>query len=196
MKNLSWLRLHKLVPALFIPVISLLAGCSDDPTPTNEEEVITTFIVALTPAVNPTPMIGDTVRLTWDDANLDGIVDASEVNTSGPLKANETYKASIQILSKGILTEVDITEEIKEEAEDHIFCFSKSDVNITITNPDKDKHGLPVGLTSTWTTTSASIGTVTITLRHQPGVKTGDCPGAGETDADITFQVEVAAPET
>ncbi len=182
--------------SLSLSVISalLFAGCSDDPQATNEEEVITTFIVTLIPAVNPTPAAGDTIRLSWDDTNLDAIVDASEVITSGPLRVNEKYNASIQLLNKSVDPEIDISEEVKEEDEEHIFCFTVTNVKISITNPDKDKHGLPVGLTSTWTTTTASIGTVTIILRHQPGVKTGDCPGAGETDASITFNVEVANP--
>ncbi|HET9053490.1 MAG TPA: hypothetical protein VFM90_04915 [Cyclobacteriaceae bacterium] len=196
MKNQTFIHsLRSMMPVLFIVAASLLAGCSDDPVSANEEEVITTFTVTLTLFDNPAPQPGDTIRLTWDDANLDALVDVSEVSASGPLRANETYRASIQMLSKGIGSEVDITEEIAEEADEHIFCFSKANVNIAITNPDTDTHKRPLGLTSTWTTTTASAGTVTITLRHQPGVKTGDCPGAGETDASITFPVEVAAGE-
>ncbi|KXI85761.1 hypothetical protein ACS46_00250, partial [Bacillus cereus] len=160
---------------------SLFVGCSDDPQATNEEEVITTFLVTLTPAVNPTPEVGDTIKLSWDDANLDAIVDASEVITSGSLQLNESYKASIQILNKSVDPEIDISDEVREEDEEHILCFTVTNVSIAITNLDEDKNGLPVGLESTWTTTTASTGTVTITLRHQPGVKTGDCPGAGDT---------------
>lgn len=182
----------------FLPLLSISAlvftGCSDDPQATNEEEVITTFTVTL---IRDTKTLeaGDTVTLSWDDSNLDAIVDANEMNTSGSLRINEKYKASIQILNKSVDPPIAISEEVEEEAEEHIFCFTVTNVSISITNPDEDKHGLPLGLTSTWTTTVASAGTVTIILRHQPGVKTGDCPGFGETDASITFNVAVVGPE-
>jgi hypothetical protein len=192
MKNQTLIRtLNRLILSLSFLVAFLFAGCNDDPQATNEKEVITTFIVTLIPAVNPTPEVGDTIRLSWDDVNLDAIVDANELITNRPLRLGEAYKASIKILNKSVDPEIDISEEVKEEDEEHILCFTVTNVSITITNLDEDKNGLPVGLTSTWTATSVSTGTVNITLRHQPGVKTGDCPGAGETDATITFPVQV-----
>lgn len=172
-------------------ITSLIASCSDDPEPTNEEELITTVTVTLTPPVEDE---GNVVTLSWDDANLDAIVDESEIEATGPLMINTTYSAVISLLNKSTDPDIDITEEVEEEAEDHIFCFTVTGVSIAVTNLDEDKNGLPVGITSTWTTTTASTGTVTITLRHQPGVKTGDCPGAGDTDASITFNVEVQTP--
>ena len=187
MKNQTLVRtLSRFTLALFVISASQMMGCSDDPESTNEEEVITTFIVTLTPDE------GDAiVTLSWDDVNLDAIVDASEVITSGPLLVDQTYDASIKILNKSGAEEIDISEEVGEEAEDHIFCFTITNLEISITNLDEDRNGLPVGLTSTWNTTSVSSGTVNITLRHQPGVKTGDCPGAGDTDVNITFAVRV-----
>jgi hypothetical protein len=183
--------LNRLILSLSFLAAFLFAGCNDDPQATNEKEVITTFIVTLIPAVNPTPEVGDTIRLSWDDVNLDAIVDANELITNRPLRLGEAYKASIKILNKSVDPEIDISEEVKEEDEEHILCFTVTNVGITITNLDEDKNGLPVGLTSTWTAAAVGTGTVNITLRHQPGVKTGDCPGAGETDATITFPVQV-----
>lgn len=166
------------------------AGCSDDPEATNEEEVITTITVTITPKTG-----GDTpIVLGWDDANLDAIVDDSEITVSGGLKINTAYTADIQMANKSASKEIDIDEEIDEEAEDHLFCFTVTGVALTITADDDDRNGLPVGLKSTWTTTTASTGTVNIVLRHQPNVKTGDCPGSGDTDASITFDVEVQNP--
>lgn len=184
--------LNKLILSLFVISASFFASCSDDPKSTNEEEVITTVIVTLT---FPPPVKSDTITLSWDDLNLDGVVDESEIVVSGVLLTDTIYQASIQILNKSVDPLTDITEEIKEEAEEHIFCYTVTTVGVSITNRDKDKYEMPVGITSTWTTaTSASTGTVNIALRHQPGVKTGDCPGFGETDATITFPVTVQAP--
>lgn len=137
--------------------------------------------------------VGHIVTLTWDDLNLNGTVETTELDVSGDLFTDTTYQASVRILNKTVNPEVDITEEIKEEAAAHIFCYTVTNAGISITNRDEDKYGMPLGLTSTWTTTSSiSTGTVTIILRHQPGVKTGDCPGYGETDAAITFPVRVS----
>ncbi len=183
--------LSKTFTRLFLSVFTvatlLLVGCSNDPEPTNEEEVITTVTVTLTPAGG-----GGVVTLTWDDTNLNGVVDASEIE-AGTLSTATTYTASIQLLNKSVTPTEDITEEIEEEANDHLFCFAATGVAITFSNFDKDENNLPVGLTSTWTTTTAGRGSVNIKLRHQPGVKTGECPGGGDTDIDITFPIEIIA---
>jgi hypothetical protein len=193
MKDQTLLRmLNRLTLLLFVITASLIAACSDDPESTNEEEVITTVLVALDPEEAAGEDEGEIITLSWDDVNLDAIVDASEVIVSGPLFTDKTYDATIQILNKSGDSEIDISQEIEEEAEEHIFCFAVSDAGISITIQDEDKNGLPLGLKSIWSTTSLeSTGTVTLTLRHQPGVKTGDCPGAGETDATLTFPVAV-----
>lgn len=181
--------LNRLILFSVVISASLFAGCSDDPESTNEEEVITTIIVTLASDEEE----GHVVTLSWDDLNLDAVVDQSEIVVSGTLLVDTIYQASIQILNKSGNSVLDITEEIREEAEEHIFCYTVTNVGISITNRDEDKYGMPVGLTSTWTTSSTvSTGTVNIALRHQPGVKTGDCPGAGETDATITFLVSLA----
>ena len=191
MKTISINVLSRISLFLFLVASLLMASCSDDPQSTNEEEVITTVIVTLDPVEVEDEAEGEVVTLSWDDTNLDAIVDDAEVIVSGPLVEDETYDASIQMLNRSVDSEVDITKEIAKEAEDHIFCFTVSGVKIAVTNRSEDKNGLPVGITSTWTTTTLSSGTVNITLRHQPGLKTGDCPGAGDTDASITFTVSV-----
>ena len=165
----------------------MLAGCSDDQEAINEKEVITTISVMLTPKTGgATPIV-----LGWDDANLDAVVDAAEITMSGGLKINTAYAADIQVANKSASSEIDIDEEILEEAEDHLFCFTVTGVALTIQVDDEDRNGLPVGLETTWTTTTASTGTVTIILRHQPNLKTGDCPGSGDTDVSITFNIQV-----
>lgn len=181
--------LRRLFSVSMFFAICLFASCSDDPEATNEEEVITTVIVTLQPTE------GETVTLTWDDTNLDAVVDESEIVVSNSLISSTAYAATIQLLNKSADPVTDITEEVKDEDEDHIFCFTVTTVGIAITNLSKDSNELPVGITSTWTTSASSAsGTVTITLRHQPGVKTGDCPGAGDTDASITFPISVGIP--
>jgi hypothetical protein len=113
---------------------TMLVGCSDDPEATNEEEVITTISVTLTPTTGG----GTPIILGWDDANLDAIVDAAEVTVSGGLKINTTYSADIQMANKSASSEIDIDEEILEEAEDHLFCFTVTGAALTIVADDED----------------------------------------------------------
>lgn len=197
MKNQTFHRMLKRFSLfLFGTAVSLITACSDDPESTNEEELITTVWVTLDPEEEEGEVAGEVITLGWDDSNLDAIVDPGEVVVSGPLLSDKTYTASIQILNKSVDPQIDITEEINEEAEDHIFCFTVLNVGISITNLNEDRNGLPLGVTSTWSTASTvSSGTVNITLRHQPGVKTGDCPGVGDTDATVTFPVQIAVPD-
>jgi hypothetical protein len=57
---------------------------------------------------------------------------------------------------------------------------------------DKDTKNLPLGLSSTWTTTGAASGTLNVTLKHKPGVKAANDPvSKGETDVSLDFQLTI-----
>jgi hypothetical protein len=178
----------------------LLMSCGDDPEPANEEELITTMRVTLVPVAG-----GSTVTLEFKD--LDGVganppVYTYTPNTGGAnpaalLAAGTTYNASIVLLNETENPAENITEEIEEEADEHLFCFSSSLSTLTIEYADTESDYLSgggnrvVGLKSKWTTGAAGTGTVTVVLRHQPGTKTGACPGPGETDIEVTFAIAV-----
>lgn len=165
----------------------LLNSCSDDPEPTNEEEVITTLTVTLVPVGG-----GTTVTMEFYDEDGDGPIDPVYTYSSGGDEAVlslANYTASITLLNETESPAGNITEEIEEEADDHLFCFtSSSALDLEISYEDEDGEGLPIGLETLWAGFSSS-GTVNIVLRHQPGVKTGYCPGSGNTDIDVTFNV-------
>lgn len=169
-----------------VMVMIFLSSCKkDDPTPVNEEEVITTLKVVLTPA-------GGGIPVTLEFKDQDGDGSNPPVKTvSGPLSANKTYTGVITLLDESRAVVKDITEEVDEEAEEHLFCFVVTGSNLTVTASDADSNGLPVGLSSSWITTSAGSTSVKITLRHQPGTKTGLCPGTGETDVEVDFSLVV-----
>ena len=86
----------------------------------------------------------------------------------------------------------EIHEEIEEESASHRFYFEPSAAsNITINGFDVDGNGVPLGLTSVWTTGSTGTGTVKITLRHYEdrGKETSDPVNSSKssTDAEVTF---------
>jgi hypothetical protein len=176
----------------FRPVILLLLamiffqGCdSDDPTPVNEEELITTVEIILAPEGG-----GDPVSLKFFDADGEQGSIAPLVTVSGPLKASTTYSAAIVLKNEAVNPVADITDEVAEEADQHLFCFDASG-GISIQYDDEDVNGLRLGILTTWTTGVATEADVTISLRHQPGTKTGECPGAGETDVEVAFSITV-----
>ncbi len=176
------------IPTLFMFLISLaIFSCKrdhDDPRSPqlmlNEEEVITTCKISFVD-VNSVQQdfIGEFQDLDGDGGNAPTIFDTLR------LSASTTYHARILLLNESGAPVDTISNEIIEEATDHLFCFDISGVNLTIVRTDSDGT-YQIGLDSEWTTTNASTGNVTITLKHQPGVKDGTCE-PGDTDLEIQF---------
>jgi len=102
----------------------------------------------------------------------------------------------------------DIGAEIEEEADEHQFFFAFS--NDAFANPtgdgnidnasdainynDSDENGNPLGMNTSWETSSSALsgGSFTVRLQHQPGVKTASS-GAndGDSDFDLTFVLNI-----
>jgi len=172
--------------ACLMVVLGCVYSCKpDDPKPVNEEEVITTIRVTLMPEGGTRP-----VNLVFFDADGEQGNIPPEITVSGALQASTIYTAVITLMNETTSPPVDVSAEILEEAEDHLFCFATGS-NIAISYSDEDDNGMPIGLESVWQTGAAEAAQVTVSLRHQPGTKTGDCPGPGETDAEVTFNVLV-----
>jgi hypothetical protein len=164
-----------------------LSGCKDDPQPVNEEELITTVRIELEPVGG-----GSILTLAFSDVDGDG-PDAPTITPSvAYLEAGVQYSATITVLNESIIPVEGITEEIDEESDDHLFCFTTDVADLAIDYNDQDSNGYPIGLSTTWTAGAAGDeGTVDVVLRHQPGTKTGDCPGSGDSDLAVTFTVQV-----
>ena len=174
----------------FLLATLLLVSCGDDPEPANEEELITTLTVTLTPTG------GDPITMTFKDLDGDGAGVPQYIYSTGGdaavLSTSTTYTAEITLLNESVTPAENITEEVEEEDDEHLFCFTVGGgANIDYSYADEDDNGLDVGLTTNWETGAASTGTITIVLRHQPGTKTGACPGSGETDIEVTFNVAI-----
>lgn len=163
-----------------------LMSCGpDDPEPVNEEEVITTVQVTLTPAGGGIPV---TLKFVDPDGEHGSI--APLLTVSGTLKAATNYAAVVGFLNETVTPTEDISFEVEEESGDHLICFETSP-NISIQYADTDAQGLPLGLRTSWLTGQAGPSEVTLSLRHQAGTKTGECPGTGETDVEVTFDLIV-----
>ena len=157
-----------------ILILSLVfTGCSDDdpPAPVNEEEVITTMTITLTPSS------GADIVLKHVDMDAEGpddpivTVDGVETNQV-TLATGTTYTGSIELLNETEDPAEDITEEVAEdEADEHQFFYViGSELDVTTAYTDQDEDGKPIGVEFTLTANSISSGDLTFILRHEPNL--------------------------
>ena len=170
---------------------SLMISCNGvdneitNPQISNDEELITAVILTLKDSSNTE----NVKEFTFKDSDGEGGNDPEQFDTIR-LDSGVVYNCSIILLNDSDTSDVeDISQEVLEEADEHLFCFESNEVNISLTDSD---GVYPIGLESQWQAiTKTQEGTVTVTLKHQPeGVKNGDC-SVGETDVELTFILEI-----
>ena len=159
-----------------------------EPTPPNENELITTLELKF----SGKGVIGNdtTFVVTFNDPDGDG-GNAPTQETIHLLK-NSTYKVEVTLLDKSKTPADTISNEVLEEANDHLFFYSSNPTSlVNVKIEDKDSNGKNLGLKSTWKTSKDSNkGKVKVKLMHQPGVKDGTS-ATGDTDVEVDFQVNV-----
>ena len=150
------------VIVIFIFMLTITA-CKKEKGESNDEELITTMLITATPQGGGTP-------LEFSFKDLDGPGGNPETIDDILLAPNKTYDVAITLLNETANPDEDITEEVEEENAAHRFYYELTPgSNITISNLNNDDNGVPLGTTSTWTTTTTSTGKLKITLRHYPG---------------------------
>jgi len=183
----------------------LILGCeSDDPQKEDTPELITKATLTFTPAGG-----GTVVTASASDPDGEGVKDI-EVDGAINLTAGVSYTLSLSLineLAEVTSPEYDITEEVEEEGDEHMFFFAWTGdvfsdpagngnvVNRTgvVNYQDEDGDGLPIGIVTSWTAgATASSGTFRVVLKHQPDLKTETSSAdTGETDLDIEFEINV-----
>ena len=191
--NLFYLKpvknLNALLPLLALTGL-LFGSCSDDydPEPVNEEEVITTMTITLTPQGGGTAVILESRDLDGDGPN------PPVVTVSDNLKAGTTYTGAIVLLNETETPAENITEEVEEESDEHQFFFTVGNtLRATTAYLNFDGNGNPLGTEFELETQSASAGSLTVTLRHdlkKPNDGTLSDAG-GETDIAQTFDLAI-----
>ena len=187
----------------------LLTGCkNNDLVKEDVPELITKVSLTFTPSGGGTEIV-----VTATDPDGEGVQD---ISVDGPVNLNpaETYILTLSLINELANTtdpEYNISAEVEEEGDEHMFFFSwtnnvfanpsgdgnidnRSDpVNYTGATNSLDANNLPLGLTTTWTTaTGSSTGNFRVLLKHQPELKTDTSgSGVGETDLDITFTINI-----
>ena len=176
--------------------LSLTAcGSAEPDDDAGEEELITQVQVTLTNASDAS----DSVTITANDDDGDG-AGITFSPASVALRAGATYNGSIRLLDT--INDEDITDEIEEEAEEHLFRYSfqpTSAGTVTITDSEDDytekrENGgnFQVGLRfqAAVSASATGNGTMTALLYHfGDAPKTGNAATSDEIDVDIAFPV-------
>lgn len=111
------------------------------------------------------------------------------------LRAVAEYDVEIFVLDEKKIPSIDVTEEIKEEKNAHLFYYTSTPNvgggSIDVYNKDKDNNGQDFARVCKWRTRDAGKGEMNIILIHGPRNKTAQTRDAiaGSTDADTKFPV-------
>ncbi len=184
---------QKLMPALLLMLATTLTQCNnaDKVDPDDENELITTVQLEFAPVSNPT----STQTFTYRDVDGDGGNPPTRFDTIA-LAQNQTYTVKMIVRDESKTPAEDITEEIREKKDEHLFVFTADPASLlTYTYGDVDSKNLPVGLTGSATTGAAGTGKLRVQLRHQPPVsgraQKDGTPGAGSDDVNLNFNLKV-----
>jgi hypothetical protein len=179
--------------SLISTMLFTLSCSSDDPTPVNEEELITTLRLTFV----ATGATNGTVIATFTDIDGPG-GDDPVITNPVTLQANGTYSVSVEFLNEAESPAEDITEEVNSESDEHqVFFVVSNALNLSYQYGDSDSNNQPLGLQGSVTTAAASTGTLQVLLIHEPnksaqGVANGDPTNAGgETDISVSFNISV-----
>ena len=131
-----------------------------------------------------------TFVVTFDDPDGDGGNTPIKLDQINLLK-NTDYSVELTLLDKSKTPYDTISNEVLEEADDHLFFYSTNPVNlVNISITDKDSKNKNLGLRTNWKTNVAGSGKVKVKLMHQPGVKDGKSE-VGDTDVEVEFPVVI-----
>jgi len=170
-----------------IASFTFFSSCEDDHNHQHdEEETINAIYLKFKNDSNSL----DSFQVFWQD--LDGVGGNNPIlSDSIRLKGNASYSVSVEFYNEHLNHKDFINEEITKESTAHLVCYSvehlQTVVSMSIERTDKDSKGMELGLQSLWKTYLNDFkGDVRLKLKHQPGVKNGECD-PGETDVEVVF---------
>ena len=192
----------RLLAALLVVPFALTACSSGEPDDdgAGEEELITRVEITL----ENDDDLGDSVTITVSDPDGDG-TGLTFSPASVTLRPGAIYNGTIDL--RDTVNDEDITEEIEEEAEEHLFRYSFSpasagtivatDAESDYTTADENSGDFAVGLTfqATVSASASGAGTLDVLLYHfDDAPKTSSTATSDEIDVDLSFPVVFSAP--
>jgi hypothetical protein len=170
----------------------VMGSCSKDvQEEENDNEIVTTLELHFLEKST-----SNTLIYKYDDPDGFGAGSVSPTIDLIKLSSNKVYDVEIKMLNKTANPVEDVTAEIEEEAADHRFyVLPAAGSNISVGNFGNDGNGIPLGITSTWTTGAKATGKIRIVVRHYPdgGKEAGDPADSPKstTDVDTEFTTSV-----
>ena len=216
MKTMNKFKKYSMIPML--AAAALLTSCEKEedevPDEEHDHEVITNVHLVFTNVADA----NDVVEAEAEDSDGEGVGELEVLDTIN-LDAGKTYELTFEILNEHHDEDEDEEEdedehegedigaEIADEADEHQVFFGFT--NNAFTNPtgegniddaagevnynDEDANGNPLGLSTNWTTGSASDGKFRVVLMHQPdGIKSANSTAQnGDADFDLEFDLKI-----
>ena len=181
-------RQNLIITTAIVALLILWGSCNKQvqkPAVNIANEPLTTVELLATNAADPT----DTPSAKWIQLDPTGATPPDTSHATLSLRHNASYNVQVKVLDSS----TDVSPTIIERENYHLFCFDISmGLNLTVTRTDHDNNNpqLPIGLSDQFATGAVSIGSLDVTLRHQPNVKDGTCP-PGSTDIEGYFSVKI-----
>jgi len=158
---------------------------ADDVKVDDENELITSVTLNFTEDGTT-----NVTSFSYKDADGDGGNAPTKFDTIA-LKPNKSYTMTIELLDESKNPVSDITDEVADESDEHLFVYTPSPASLlTYTYGDKDENNYVIGLTGKAVTTAAGTGKLRVQLRHQPETKNGT-PTPGSDDVNLEFNLKV-----
>jgi hypothetical protein len=176
---------------LSLATLSIM-GCKDDeettnPLPIDQGELITTIQLLMRDTLTN---VTDTI--TYSDS--DGPGGNAPVIDSILLSSGSVYEMSLLLLDQSKTPFDTISNEVEEEADQHLFVFTASPATnfITVNITDSDVNGNPVGLHSYVNCQGSGIGLLGLVLRHyNTAADKTNGTSSYDSDIDVTFAVRL-----
>jgi hypothetical protein len=192
---------RRIVPGALFAALSLAASCKDDPASPIEGAGDPENIVRVTVTLKPVGGGADqiSVRVDPDGTSLPQPVGAAQGTLA--LTKGKTYDGTVTLLndldSKNL---VDITAEVRNEANFHRFFYTLSCSGVTVPTSsldlDTQSPPQPVGLKFQVVVDANAVATTNCTLRvelhHFEAAKGNGLGSTFDTDLDITFPVTIS----
>jgi hypothetical protein len=179
---------RKLTWTLLVGAAMSFTQCKDSGSevkPDDENELITSVTLKFTEQGTT-----NVTSFSYKDADGEGGNAATKFDTI-KLKPATTYTLAIELLDESKTPVDDITKEVEEESDEHLFVYTPSPASLlTYTYGDKDVNNFVIGLTGKAVTGAAGDGKLKVQLRHQPGAKNGK-PEPGSDDVNLDFNLKV-----
>lgn len=187
--------MKKVILSIFaiIAFAASFTSCKKDPV-TNpsvtEEELITTLKLTVTDSNNVSTSFVYKIENGFG-STTQGTIQIDTIK----LAPNYMYSYALTVLNESESPVIDITEEVLEEKDEHLFFLTSNPASgagsIGQSDGNVDNGGHPFNQEGKLTTGSSGSGTFTITLLHEPTDKHGTSTAAtgGETDAEAVYPV-------